>query len=155
MFRREGDVHVAEIFAEPERSVELFASLIDELPQQIDLTIWCARSGERFAGEGRFRSEVDEGLRALLPAVAAVGGVEIALYSAEDQLTLSLSAELWVYTRSPRWPLVLASRGLVERTTADRRSWTVNAGDFCGAPHVIQAVCEVAERLTLSTSGRG
>ena len=150
--RREGDVHVAEVATAPEDAVAHFAALLDELPEQLDLAIWCARSGDRYRGEGRFRSEIAEALGPLLRHLARAGGVEITIFSAEDQLTLSLSVELWVYSRSARWPLVLAARGIEEVATLRRRAWIVRAHEFTGAPEVVQSVRDMAERLTLSAA---
>ncbi|HVT39196.1 MAG TPA: hypothetical protein VHE78_09120 [Gemmatimonadaceae bacterium] len=148
-FRKEGDLHVAEIVASPERSVELFHSLAGEMPETVDLAMHCLRTGHKFIGEGLHLAEVTEAVARLKVPLTTSAGVEIAVYTPEEQLTLSPMLDLWLFSRSDRWFYLLLGSGLEEAAELPRRSWGVKPGEFTGAPELVNAVTAAAERLTL------
>jgi hypothetical protein len=148
-FRKEGDLHVAEIVASPERSVELFHSLAGEMPKTVDLAMNCLRSGRKFVGEGLHLAEVTEAVARLKVPLATSAGVEIAVYTPDEQLTLSPMLDLWLFARSDRWFYLLLGSELEEAAELPRRSWSVKANEFTGAPELVNAVTAAAERLTL------
>jgi hypothetical protein len=149
VFRQEGDVHVAEVSAERERAVELFHALLDEMPAQVDFAIECLRTSRRFVGEGLQRAEVEEAVARLEVPLVASGGVEVAVYTNDDQLSLSPMLDLWIYARSDRWLYLLLGQGFEESAELPRRTWTVARDEFTGAPEMVEAVTAAAERLTL------
>lgn len=146
---REGDVVVAEVRASPERSVELFHELTELMPDIVDLAIECLRTGRRFVGEGLTLSEVTETVARLKVPLSTSGGVELSVYSGEEQLSLSPMLGLWIYARSDRWLYLLLGRGLEQRPELPVREWVVGAQEFTGAPELVDAVTAAAERLTL------
>jgi len=147
--RREGDVHVAEVRTAPERAVELFHDLTALMAPTVDLALDCVRTGRRYVGEGLHLSEVTEAVARLKVPLAASGGVELAVYTGDEQLSLSPMLDLWVYARSDRWVYLLLGRGLEERADLPPREWRVAPSEFAGAPELVEAVTAAAERLTL------
>jgi hypothetical protein len=149
VFRQEGGVHVAEVSAERERTVELFHALLDEMPGEVDFALECLRTSRRYVGEGLHRVEVDEAVARLKVPLVASGGVEVAVYTNDDQLSLSPMLDLWIYSRSDRWLYLLLGHGFEESVELPRRTWTIARSEFTGAPEMVGAVTAAAERLTL------
>ncbi len=147
--RREGDVYVAEVRSSPERAVELFHELTEHMPEIVDLALDCLRSGREYVGEGLHLSEVTDTVARLKVPLAASGGVELSVYTGDEQLCLSPMLDLWVYAKSDRWLYLLLGRGLEERAELPAREWTVAPNEFTGAPELVDAVTSTAERLTL------
>ena len=132
-----------------EQSVELLHALTEHLPPVVDCAIDCLRSKRRFVGEGLSLPEVRESIGRLKVALVQSGGVELAVYTAEDQLVLSPMLDLWIYSRSDRWVYLLVGEGLEQVESVPPRGWTVARGEFTGAPELVAAVEKTAERLTL------
>jgi hypothetical protein len=149
-FRREGDLYVAEIAADPEPAVDLFHTLSEQMPPLVDFSLTCLRSDRRFVGHGLSLAEVTEAVARLKVPLATSAGVEVAVYTPDEQLTLSPMLDLWVYARSDRWLYLLLGRGLEECAELPRRTWTVEPDEFTGAPELVAAVTATAERLTLA-----
>ena len=147
--RKEKDVYVAAVRAEPERAVDLFHALTEQMPPQVDLSLDCMRSGRRYVGEGLQLSEVTETVARLKVPLVASGGVELSVYTNEEQLCLSPMLDLWIYAKSDRWLYLLLGRGLEETDVLPPRGWVVKNEEFTGAPELVEAVTSTAERLTL------
>ena len=147
--RREADVFVAEVRASPERSVELFHELTGMMPEIVDLAVHCFRTGREYVGEGLHLSEVTDTVARLKVPLTASGGVEVSVYTGDEQLCLSPLLDLWVYAKSDRWLYLLLGRGLEERADLPPREWSVPPNEFTGAPELVDAVTSTAERLTL------
>jgi len=146
---REGDLYVTNVAATMERSVDLLHSLAEHMPAVVDLSIECVRSGRRFVGEGLSLPEVRETIARLKVPLVQSGGVELTVYTPEDQLALSPMLDLWVYSKSDRWVYLLVGEGLDEVALIEPRTWHVARADFAGAPELVEAVEKTAERLTL------
>ncbi len=147
--RREGDVYVAEVRASPERTVELFHDLTEQMPPIVDLALDCLRTRRKYVGEGLNLAEVVETVARLKVPLAASGGIELSVYTGDEQLCLSPILDLWIYAKSDRWLYLLLARDLEERADLPPRGWTVGANEFTGAPELVDAVTSAAERLTL------
>lgn len=145
----ERGLHVLRIEAGMERSVDLLHALTEQLPPVVDCAIDCLRSGHRYVGEGLSLPEVRESIARLKVPLVSSGGVELAVYTAEDQLVLSPLLELWIYSRTDRWVYLLVGEGLDQVATVEPRGWTVGRDEFTGAPDLVAAVEKTAERLTL------
>ncbi len=148
-FRKEADLYVAEIAGDGERSVDLFHSLAGQMPDVVDFSMECLRSGRSFIGEGLRRDEVVEAIARLKVPLVASAGVELAVFTADEQLSLSAMLDCWIYAKTDRWLALLLDRGLEEAAELPRRSWTVKREDFTGAPELVEAVTAAADRLTL------
>ena len=152
VFRREGDLHVAEVASSPESAVDLFHGLSIQLPPVVDFAMHCLRSKRRLVGEGLQLTEVREAFSRLRVPLARSGGVELAVYTPEEQLALSPNMNLWIYARSDRWLYLLLGSGLEETHTLPRRTWSVAASEFTGAAALVDEVTAVAGRLTLKVA---
>jgi hypothetical protein len=147
--RREGELFVSEVSASEENAVEHFRSLIDEMPALVDFSMTCLRTKRHFVGEGLHRTEVSETVARLRVPLVASGGVELAVYTADEQLSLSPLLDVWIYAKSDRWVYLLLGLGLEETAELPRRTWTVAPSEFTGARTLVSAVSVAAERLTL------
>jgi hypothetical protein len=145
----ERGLHVVRVAAGMERSVELLHALTEHLPAVVDCAIDCLRSKRKFVGEGLSLPEVRETIARLKVPLVQSGGVEVAVYTAEDQLVLSPLLELWIYSRTDRWVYLLVGQGLEQVDAIEPRGWTVRRDEFVGAPDLVAAVEKTAERLTL------
>ncbi|MFA6547313.1 MAG: hypothetical protein WCS99_23040 [Limisphaerales bacterium] len=146
---RERDLHVTQVAATMERNVDLLHALAEHLPQVVDLSLECLRSGRRFVGEGLSLAEVRETIARLKVPLVQGGGVELAVYTPEDQLALSPMLDLWIYSKSDRWVYLLVGEGLDEVAAIEPRTWHVARREFAGAPELVEAIEKTAERLTL------
>jgi hypothetical protein len=147
--RKEKDVYVAEVRTGPDQAIDLFHDLIEQMPEVVDLSLDCIRTGRRYIGEGLQLTEVTETVARLKVPLVASGGVELSVYTAEEQLSLSPMLDLWIYAKSDRWLYFLLGKGLEETGTLPARGWTVAPGEFSGAPELVDALTQTAERLTL------
>ena len=148
-FGREGDVRVARVSANGERTVELFHSLTARMGDPLSLSLECLRSRREFLGQDLARVEVREAVARLKVPLVAHAGVEVGVFTDEEQLALSALLELWIYARDDRWLPILMREGLEEVGQLPKRTWTVKRDEFAGAPEMVDAVTEAAERLTL------
>jgi hypothetical protein len=149
-FRKEGDLHVAEIRAGAERAVDIFAKLVEEMPAVVSLSLECLRTRREYIGGKLQRAEVRETIARLKVPLAASGGVEISVYTADEQVALSAMLDPWIFAKSDRWLYLVLGQGLEERAELPERGWTMEREDFTGAPEIVEAVSKAAERLTLA-----
>jgi hypothetical protein len=148
-FERRGDHYVARVAANAERVVDLFHALSEALPPTVDVTVEDGRTGVMWSGRQVALPDVREAIARLKVPLATHGGVEIAVYSAEDQLTLSAHLELFLYARTDHWLYVMVGKGLVERSSLARRSWRFAASRAGAAPDLTQALGATVDRLGL------
>lgn len=147
--RQERGLHVVRVGADMERSIGLLHDLSEHLPAVVDFSVECLRSKRRFYGEALNLPEVREAVARLKVPLLASGGVELAVFTAEDQLVLSPMLDLWIYSRTDRWVYLLVGDGLEEVEAVPPRNWGVGRDEFTGAPELVAAVEKTAERLTL------
>jgi hypothetical protein len=143
-------MHVVHVGAGMARSVALLDALAEHLPPVVDCSIECLRSKRRFVGEGLSLPEVRETIGRLQVPLLQSGGVELTVYTADDQLVLDPMLELWVYSKTDRWVYLLVGEGLEQVTEIEPRAWRVNREEFEGAPALVNAIEKTAERLTLT-----
>ena len=146
-FTREDGYFAARVVANAERVVDLFHALAEQLPPAVDAAIDDLRAGRGWTGEGIALPDVRDALARLRVPLATYGGVEIAVYSAEDQLTLSPHLELFVYGRTDHWLYILQGKGLEKVPALRPRRWKRSRGDFRPTPAISGAVSATAERL--------
>ena len=84
--------------------------------------------------------------------VGRFGGLEISLYTEEDQITLNPHLELFIYSKSDRWLYLLEGKGLEEQQQLRTKSWKTNRTQFPAAPELVSAVAGAVERLGLQPS---
>jgi hypothetical protein len=148
-FIKESDYYAAHIVANAERVVDLFHALSDQLPPAVDLAIADSRANANWAGEQLALPDVRDAIARLKVPLAGSGGVELSVYTPEDQLTLNEHLELFIYSRTDRWLYVLQGKGLQEARMVATRSWKVAGHKFQPAPALEEALAAAIERLGL------
>lgn len=149
-FEKMGDYYEAYVGANAERVVDLFHTLSEQLAPAVDTAIADLRSETTWTGESVALPDVRDAVARLKVPLATYGGVEFALYTPEDQLTLTPQLELFIYARSDRWIYLLQGKGLEERAALADRSWGSQSWDRAPAPSLSAALATVAERLSLT-----
>jgi hypothetical protein len=148
-FTQESDYYSAHVVANAERVVDLFYTLCEQLSPALDVVIEDLRSRQTWKGEGVAQPDVREQIAKLKILLARYGGVELSVFTSEDQLTLNPHLELFIYARTDRWLYLLEGKGLEEQKRVRTKSWKIKRGDFPEAPELVTAVAAAAERLGL------
>ena len=148
-FMREDDYYTAHVAANAERVVDLFHALTEHLPPAVDVALEDVRSGLSWKGENIALPDVREVIARMKSPLSTFGGVEFAVYTSEDQLTLNPHLELFIYSKSDRWLYLLEGRGLEEQSRVRPKSWKLRRQAFPAAPDLVNAVSTAAERLAL------
>jgi hypothetical protein len=149
-FVKNGEIYEAYIAANAERVVDLFYTLSEQLAPAIDVVIEDLRSETTWRGESVALPDVRDAIARLKVPLATYGGVEISLYTADDQLSLTAQLELYIFSRSDRWIYLLQGKGLEERAALADRSWRSQSWDRALAPSLTAAISAAAERLALT-----
>ena len=148
-FTSEGDVFSSHVVANAERVVDLFHSLTEHMPPAVDVALVDLRSGRSFKGESLPLDDVREQIARLKVLLARYGGVELSVYTAEDQLTLNPYLELFIYARTDRWYYLLEGKGLEEQRAVQTKSWKQGRAQFPAAAELVNAIQTAVERLGL------
>ena len=148
-FEREGDLYVARVVANAERVVDLFYALSEQMPPAVDVAIDDLRSGRSWKGEAVALPDVRDSVARLKILLARYGGVEFAVYTSDDQLTVNPHLDLFIYARTDRWLYLLEGKGLEEQVRVEPKSWKTQRQQFPAAPDLVNAVTAAAERLAL------
>jgi hypothetical protein len=149
-FVKEADHFAAHVGTTAERSVDLFSVLLAHLRPAVDVAFEDPRGKRKWTGSQIALPDVQDAIARLKAPLAGAGGVEIAIYTAEDQISLSRQVELFVYSRTDRWLYLLLGLGLEERSSVPRRGWKPAAHDFDRAPELSSALETAADRLGLA-----
>ena len=149
-FAQQDGVYTAHVVANAERVVDLLWTLTELLSPAVDLYLDDLRSGRKWKGEALPLPDVRDTIARLKLLLARFGGVELTVYTAEDQLSLDPHLELYVYSRSDRWLYLLEGRGLEEQEQVRPKSWKIDRQAFPAAPDLVNAVATAAERLALA-----
>ena len=151
-FTRTGDIYEAKVIANAERVVDLFYTLSELMAPAVDVFIQDMRSRMSWAGQSMPLPDVRDAVARLKVPLATYGGVEITLYTGEDQLTLTPQLELFIYSRSDRWVYLLTSMNLEERSSIEERLWAFQSWERAPAPALSDAVAAAAERLSIKSA---
>jgi hypothetical protein len=118
----------------------------------VDVAIDDARSGRQWKGESLALPDVRDALARIKTVIATFGGVEIAVYTGEDQVTLNPMLELFIYARTDQWLYILKGKGLEERRLVRSKSWRLKRHEFPPAPELETAIAELADTLRLTSA---
>ena len=151
-FTRTGDIYEAKVIANAERVVDLFYTLSELMAPAVDVYIYDARSKTSWSGQMLALPDVRDAVARLKVPLATYGGVEITLFTPEDQITLSPQLELFIYSRSDRWMYLLNSMNLEERASLEERLWGIQSWERAPAPALSEAVAAAADRLAIKSS---
>jgi hypothetical protein len=151
-FTKEDGYYAAHVSANAERVVDLLHALAEQLPPAVDVAFDDVRTERAWVGEGVALPDVRDAVARLRVPLATYGGVEVAIYSAEDQLTLTPLLELFAYGRTDQWLYVLQGKGLEEVPSLRPRRTRRTRADFPPSPVISEAVATAAERLGLRSA---
>jgi hypothetical protein len=151
-FTRTGDVYEAKVVANAERVVDLFYTLSELMAPAVDVFIQDMRSQMSWSGQAMALPDVRDAVARLKVPLSTYGGVEITLYTPDDQLTLTPTLELFIYSRSDRWVYLLQSMNLEERQSIEERLWAMHSWERAPAPALSDAVAAAAERLAIKSA---
>jgi|SRR4051812_16334362 hypothetical protein len=151
-FAQEGELWVAHVVANAERVVDLFYILSENLPETVDVCVEDLRSGRTWKSDAVPLGDVREAIARLKSLVGRYGGLEVSLYTADDQMTLNPHLELFIYARTDRWAQLLEAKDLEQQQSVRTKSWKTNRQQFPAAPELVSAVAGAVERLGLQPS---
>ncbi len=149
-FVEEEGVYTAHIVANAERVVDLFWTLTDLLGPAVDVHIDDLRSGRSWRGESLPLPDVRDTMARLRLLLARYGGIQISVFTSEDQLSLNEHLELFIYSKSDKWLYLLEGRGLEEMPHVQTKSWKIKRQSFPAAPDLVNALASAAEKLGLT-----
>ena len=117
----------------------MVAALVDDL-----------RSGRSWRGESLPLPDVRDTMARLRLLLARYGGIQISVFTSEDQLSLNEHLELFIYSKSDKWLYLLEGRGLEEMSHVQTKSWKIKRQSFPAAPDLVNALASAAEKLGLT-----
>lgn len=144
------DVHTYLIGAASERSLDIMQALVAFLPENVSVSISSLRERKSWWDNACPRSEVRDVLARLKVLLAGYGGVEFAVYTSNDQLTLTPELELVIYSRSTSWPARLRKSGLEERAAPPTAVWKPSRVELPPAPELLDSIAGAVRRLNLA-----
>jgi hypothetical protein len=147
-FTQSGEIHEARIVANAERVLDLLHALSAHLAPAVDVALEDRRSGRAWGGEGVALPDVRDAVARLKLPLSTYGGVELAIYTPDDQLALTPGLELYIYARSDRWLYILLGKGLVEQDRLTGTRWDPDT-PLPPAPELETALEITVERLGL------
>lgn len=147
---RRGGVHELFAWSNAERIVNVLHALSAHLDPAVDLVLASSRDAQSWRGELLPLPDVRDALGRLQSPIASYGGVELSIYSPDDQLTLTESLGLVIYARSDRWVYLLEGMGFEERAEAPPPSWEATGTPLGEAPELERAIALVVEQLDLT-----
>ena len=119
------------------------------LPPAVDVALEDLRSGRSWKGEALPLDDVREQIARLKALLGRYGGVELSVYTSEDQLTLNPYLEFFIYARTDRWYYLLEGKGLEEQRVVRTKSWKERRAQFPAAADLVNAIQAAVERLGL------
>lgn len=144
------DVHTCLVGAASERSVDIMQALVAFLPERVSVSISSLRERKSWWDNACPRSEVRDVLARLKVLLAGYGGVEFAVYTSSDQLTLTPELELFIYSRTTAWPARLLRSGLEERASPPTAVWKPSRVQFPPAPELLDSIGLAVRKLNLA-----
>jgi hypothetical protein len=105
-------IYTFHIGATSERAVDLMHVLAAHLPERVRVAVTSFRDRKSWQSANCARAEVRDVLARLKVLLAGFGGVEIAIYDKNDQLTLTPELQVIIYSRNADWRDRLLQIGL-------------------------------------------
>ena len=139
----------ARVAANAERVVDLFYTLSEHLAPAIDVALEDHRSQAKWSGDAIALPDVRDAIARLKVPLATYGGVEVTLYTPNDQLTLTPQLEFFIYSRNDKWLYLLQGKGLEQRYDVADKNWGSQSWDRSPAASLTAAIASAAERLSL------
>jgi hypothetical protein len=147
--RRSGAIHEMFVWAPAERLMQLLYQLSEHLDPEVDLSIESRRDGRVWRGSMLPINEVRSTIEMLEQSMSRYGGVELSVYTPDDQLTITSSLGLVIYARSDRWVYLLEAMGFAERAHAPQQSWNADGAPLENAPELTRDLELAVRQLKL------
>ena len=141
------EAHVA---ANAERAVDLMYVLSEHLPPAIDMSLTDRRTKTTWTGTDVALPDVRDVIARLKVPLATYAGVDISVYTPDDQLSLTAELDLYAFGRSDRWLYLLQARGLEQYGAVAEKGWRGQPWDRAAATVLSTALIAAAERLSLA-----
>lgn len=141
------EAHVA---ANAERAVDLMYVLTEQLPPAVDVSLTDRRANATWHGTDVALPDVRDAIARLKVPLATYAGVDISVYTPDDQLSLTPELDLYAFGRSDRWLYLLQARGLEQYGAVAERAWRGQPWDRAPAAVLTTALAAAAERLSLT-----
>jgi hypothetical protein len=148
--KEDDDLYSAHLVANAERIVDLFDALLENLPPAVGVHLRDARTGQNWEGEQIALPDVRTAFARLRAPIATLGGVELAVFTSDDQVTINPVLELFIYARTDQWLYVLQGMGLEQRRSVRTKSWKLARTTHPPAPELSEAVAAAAGTLGLA-----
>lgn len=148
-----GALHELFAWSNAERIVNVLHALTAHLDPAVDLTMQFGRDGVTWHGQLLPLPDVREALGRLQSPLATYGGVEVSVYTPDDQLTLTGALGLVIYARSDRWVHLLDGMGFAPRAVAPEPLWNAETAPLGASPELDRALALVVEQLGLERRG--
>jgi hypothetical protein len=149
-FVEETDYYVAHVVANAERTVDLFHALLEHMLPAVDVAVTDARTKRSWKGTDLALPDVRDAIARIKAPLAESGGVEIAVYTDQDQVTLNPVLELFIYARTDQWLYILQGKGLEQQRAVRTKSWKLARKEFPPAPQMAEAVDGLVASLGLT-----
>ena len=149
-FRRDGELFEARVVTNAERALDLLHNLASSLPPAVDVALDDRRRGLAWNAVGVALPDVRDAIGRLKLPLAAYGGVELAVYTPDEQLTLTPALELYAHARTDRWLYILLGRGLVEQEALQGKE--LDVANVPPAPELAAVVDAVVAQLSLEAA---
>lgn len=137
------------VWSTAERLLRVYLSLLEHLDTSVDVAIESTRDGGRWRGELLMLSEVRAALTPLQRPLVLYGGLEVSVYTPDDQLTITEALGLVIYARSDRWVYLLDAMGFAELPAVPPADWDPERAPRTDAPALRMAVERVVQLLAL------
>lgn len=143
------EAHVA---ANAERAVDLMYVLTEHLPPAVDVALTDHRTKTTWNGADVALPDVRDAIARLKVPLATYAGVDISVYTPDDQLSLTPELDLYAIGRSDRWLYLLQARGLEQYGAVAEKTWRGQPWDRAAAPVLSTAIAATADRLSLTAA---
>lgn len=147
---KRGDIQMAQVGTTGERAVDLLHALAFHLDPAVDIVIDSVRDAKAWHGSFLALPDVRDAIGRLKLTLSTYGGVEISLFTPDDQLTLTPELELVVYARTDRWLYLLEGMGLEERAAHPASVWQPSRKRLAPAPELSDSIRAAVDRLALA-----
>jgi hypothetical protein len=148
-----GRLYEAHVVANAERVVDLLYTLSEQLTPAVDVLIQDKRNEVSWSGQDVALPDVRDAIARLKVPLSTYGGVEVNIYSADDQLSLTAYLGLYVFSRSDKWLYLLQGIGLEQYSALSEKQWRILSWDRGKASTLDDALEATVQRLSLTKLG--
>ena len=143
------EAHVA---TNAERAVDLMYVLTEHLPPAVEVWISDRRTRTTWQGNDVALPDVRDVIARLKVPLATYAGVDISVFTPDDQLSLTAQLDLYAFGHSDRWLYLLQARRLEQYRAVAEKAWRGQPWDRSPAPVLTTALASAVERLSLTVT---